>query len=349
LKRGRPPCWYYEQGMCTKGADCSFPHQGGMEMAAANMFAAAGQPETLKPACWYYERGCCAKGFACSFRHEGSIPQGPMNLKKLKLEEEEVPLSDPLWTAMKVALEPVESLEPEEELRRLRTKIPQYARSAAQEVEFGHHPITRLVDDYADSLFSALYQNLGDRPWLPQADMLLILDAAVRSLFPPAVLAQVEPPALESLIFAAHDRASDEHRAMVAVWDAVVQTLQGPKIKSRVYKACETARRQVVSDPIAGAEGAEGFTRNWIQRTLAVISQSTGGYVDSILPVESAAQLFNACVTNGALPARCMPEVTRPASGWWAFISAGVASLYASPMSNVAPMGVAGMGYLSMG
>mmetsp|Transcript_11136 Transcript_11136/g.22583 ORF Transcript_11136/g.22583 Transcript_11136/m.22583 type:complete len:411 (-) Transcript_11136:139-1371(-) len=333
-KRPRPACWYYQQGMCTKGANCPFPHEGGMEQAAANLFA-ADRLAALRPTCWYYERGCCQKGDACNFKHEGFIPQGPMNIKKLKTLEEEMPLNDTIWTAVKVALEPVEGKETEEEMRRLRSKIPQYARSSAQGMDFYQTPLGPCIEGYANNLFASLFQSLGDRPWLPQADLLLILDASVRAIFPPDVLGSVPPDGLESLIFQAHDRASDEHRAMAAVWEIISNTLQGPKTKSKVYKACEAARQQVVANPQVGLEaGAEAFTRSWIARTIALVGQATGGYPDSVLPAQAAMQCFAGFVMGGALPARSMPEVCVPEGGWQNFIASAVATAY-GPQSNM--------------
>lgn len=331
-KRDRPACWYFEQGMCTKGSMCPFKHDGGMEAFQANMFAAA-RIEALTPPCWYYERGCCQKGSSCPFKHDGTRPQGVLTSKKLKLEMDADP-DDTIWTAVKVALESVNHCESDEEIRKLRTKISQYARSAAQGIDLQKRPVNAPIDEYADNLFNKIFQVLGDRPWLAQADLLLVLDAAVKELLPMESLLEVPPEELESMIFSAHDRAVDEQRSMPLVWDAVTLMLQGPKTRSKAYKALDAGRKGTAADPEVAAEGsAELFASRWIAATAEQLHALSGGYAEHVLPADTATGLFVSLVEAGALPSRCMAECTEPEGGWQTFITAAVRKAYAGPQA----------------
>lgn len=330
-KRGRPSCWYYEQGMCTKGIACPFKHEGGIEAAQANVFAAA-RIEAITPSCWFYERGCCQKASACPFKHDGLKPQGGLVFKKLKMVEHEPVEDDTIWTAVKVALEPVSHCEQEEEMRKLRTKISQYARSAVQGIDLDRRPVSVPINEYADNLFAKIFQVLGDKPWLPQADMLLVLDASVKELLPMDALVELSQDELEGIIFSAHDRAVDEQRSMPLIWDTISQMLQGPKTKSKVYKAFEAGRKDTISDPEVNAEGsAELFTRRWIASSIDHLRASAGGYVDSIMPPQTATLLFCTLVEGGALPIRCIAELSVPDAGWEHFVATAVRAAYAAP------------------
>lgn len=330
-KRSRPTCWYFEQGMCTKGNNCPFRHDGGIEAHQNNLFAQA-RIEALTPVCWYYERGCCTKGSACPFKHDGvKVQMGMAAFKKLKMMEFE-PQDDTIWTAVKVALEPVNHCEPDDEIRKLRTKIAQYARSAVQGIDLQQRPVSGPINEYADNLFAKLFQVFGDRPWLPQADLLLILDASVKELLPMEALVEVQADELEGVIFNAHDRALDEQRSMPIIWEMIIQLLQGPKTRSKVYKACDSGRKTTVHDSdVTSDGGAELFLSTWLLNTIQLLRDATGGYAESVLTPDNAELLFCSLVEAGALPARCMAEASVPDHGWQRFVASAVQAAYATP------------------
>lgn len=311
----RPGCWYFLRGLCSKGATCPFSH---LTDALAE---AAADDDANTPPCWYYERGACTNGANCAFRHVGIVLQSANSFKKLKMGIELFePEDDNIYTAVKVALEPASEVEKDDNLRKLRTKIAKYARDAVEGLELDKGEVGDLINTYADNFLTKIFQGMADRPWLPQADMLLVIDAAVKELFPQSTLSDVTPDELESLIFCAHDRAMDEQRSLPAIWEAIQTVLQGPKVRNKVYKACELSRKDVATN--LEVQGAESFLHEWISRTVHRLRDECQGYPETVLSLATATELFSLFPTVGALPTRCMSEDGSPADGWQPMVAA---------------------------
>eukprot|EP00913_Durusdinium_trenchii_P000281 g255.t1 len=80
----RTICKFWEQGSCTRGADCTFAH-GSADLAEVNggrvhqeSVAAVGTKRTI---CKFWLEGACTKGAVCSFAH-GEEEIGPNGVKR---------------------------------------------------------------------------------------------------------------------------------------------------------------------------------------------------------------------------------------------------------------------------
>jgi len=296
--------------------------------------------DTLTPICWFFERGACSKGASCTFKHSGVAPPqhaAVFNLNKKSKLECIMPEDDAIWTAVKVAMEPVGGVESEAEMGRLRTRIAQYARSSVQGIDLTQKPVSIPIGEYADTLFSKLFNILGEREWLLQADTLLILDASLKELLPAESVAEMSPDEFDSIVFSAHDRALDEQRILPLLWDAITAAVQGPKTRTKTYKALEAGRRDAMNDPEVIADGGpEVFARQWIANSLEQLRTSTGGFIDSILTEHSAAELFTNLIEGGALPVRCMAEVNLPDEGWPAVVKSVIDAEFRVPVGSAA-------------
>lgn len=309
-------CWFFGQGMCAKGAACTFSHDA--ELVAIAVM----QGDASIPVCWYYERGMCGNGLACAFKHEGAIPQN----KRLNIPEEEQ--DDEIYTAVKLALAAAAASEGEEEIRKMRGKMVKYARDAALGLEHANGPPDALIHEYADNFFGKIFQGLGERQWLSQVDLLLVLAATVKELLPADVIAQEEPDEVDVIIFKAHDRALDEQRCLPALWERVQQMVQGPKTRSKVYKACEAGRKAAVSQE--DVCGAEDFAKLWISGSILRLRAESQGYPETVLAPDVAVPFFELLFEAGTLPEARLSESGPPDDGWHHFVTELVAGLYGS-------------------
>merc|ERR1719414_416052 len=115
---------------------------------------------------------------------------------------------------MKLATEGCECFEPEEEMKKLRSKISQFARNIALTIDMQRRPLSILINEYADALFAQIFLVLGERPWLAQAHLHIVLDTSITELFPREALDEVPMEELQSTIYAAYERSVDEQRAV---------------------------------------------------------------------------------------------------------------------------------------
>lgn len=321
---GKPmaPCWYFARGLCTKEVGCTFSHRPEEALASAL------EGDATTPTCWYFEKGVCRSGAACVFKHVGNVPQNPENIKRLRVGlATEEPEDDSIYTAIKVALRCAATFEKEDSLLKLRSRVAKYCRDAIADVDY-NKGLEAAVHDYADSFFTKFFQGFGDRPWTPEADLLLIMTEALKELLEKQASEEVGPDEFEELIFSAHDRALDEQRCMPAIWESVQQAVQGPKIRSKVYKACEAGRKATVNNP--EVVGSKAFATEWIQCTLNRLKVDGHGYVDGILDEDSAKQLFAIALETGAVPSRCLADDPGPDEGWPQFATTAVENVYNS-------------------
>ena len=71
----------------------------------------------------------------------------------------------------------------------LEKRILHYFNQGAKGLEFGQKTCKELVNDYADSVYSAMFSGLdAKRNWLTQTDFLLVVDAGVKAHFPSDLL-----------------------------------------------------------------------------------------------------------------------------------------------------------------
>lgn len=203
-----------------------------------------------------------------------------------------------MWEAVSDAVKPVAHLDSDS---RLENKIRNYFKKAVKDLEIGTKPWHALIDDYADSAFFALFRGLGEKPWLYQgeADFLLVLDAAVKDLFPKQVIKAVPQKDFERAILAAHDRAFEEQRYLGLLWDVMDGRIQGTKTKKKVQAALEFGQKEALGH---GTASIEDYIWRYIDRCVAKLSEDTDGEPDSCLPIQQAAELFHAVIGANALP-----------------------------------------------
>lgn len=228
---------------------------------------------------------------------------------------------DPLWSTLSEALQPIAHLEGESEIRRLEKRIREYFRKAAKGIDFASGPWQVLINEYADAVFGSLFQGLGERAWLAQADFLLVLDAGVRELFPPEVIRDVPQHDFERAVLAAHDRAFEEQRFLPMLWGAVrelVETTAGPKAKKKVYDAAAAGRRAAMPGcaSVGDPNQVKAFVSKWVDTAVLQLSRSMHGDPSSALPEAIAVQVFHSLLNAGALPIPLVVEHGPPPRGW---------------------------------
>ncbi|CAJ1371619.1 unnamed protein product [Effrenium voratum] len=116
-------------------------------------------------------------------------------------------MQDGLSAAISEALEPVQHLEKDWDRSKLTKRIRDYFRKAGKSLDFREKSWLVLVNEYADSVFSSIFQAIGDRPWLDQVDFILVLDAGIKEFFPGHVTRDVPSEEFQQGVLAAHDRA----------------------------------------------------------------------------------------------------------------------------------------------
>lgn len=223
-----------------------------------------------------------------------------------------------LWDACTEAVAPIADLEHEWDSLKLAKKIRDYFRRGAKGLLFGRKPWDQLVNDYADAVFGSLFTSLADREWLTEADLLLVLDAAIKDTFPPHILAQVPQYLFERTVLAAHDRAFEEQRYLLILWKVCQETVPGDKSRKKVYNAGEAGRKEAVNCPRGelSANVVEDFAGRWINKTIGALGKSTQGELEWTLPEQLAVQWFHTLVEAGALPLGLVRKHGHPPRGW---------------------------------
>jgi hypothetical protein len=198
---------------------------------------------------------------------------------------------------------------------KMQKKIYEYHKKAGKNLNFKGAALGALIDEYADNMFSSMFASLGDREWLynGQADFVHILDAGVKELFPAHTLRQASPEDFQSLVMAAHDRAFEEQRFGPILTESVNNTVQGPKIRKKVWNAVDASRKEAA---YSGAQGVEDFTTNWIHSAVAQLSAVTGGEPDSVISAEDMTTLFHQIIAGGGTPLALTSDQGPPPEGW---------------------------------
>jgi len=310
--------------MCAKGALCPFSHEQQKVMELMMK-----EEEDSTPECWFWQQGMCTNREACPFRHVGDIPQNKKMIKGAVLGE---PEDDNIYTAIKVALSPIAEMETAADVLKFRVRLTKYARDARSEMRLAGKPMERLVNEYTDGFFAKVFASIGDRPWIGEVDFHLMLDTAIKELLPENLVVSVPMEELEMHIFKAHDRGLDEQQSLPVVWQTVQQVLQGPKTRSKVYKACETGRKDTTDEELV--YGADDFAKQWIANTMRRLRAETGGYPEGVLPEDMAVTLFTRLLEAETLPASRIAEGSAPEGGWKAWLEEVIPEAYKDPKAN---------------
>lgn len=227
---------------------------------------------------------------------------------------------DAIDVAAGTALLPIAHLETTWDHDKLRWNVAKYFRRAAKEMEFtAGKPWEDLIHQYATEAFGTMIHALGDRPWVNQADYTLILDTAVKELFPKDILAAIPLHELEGSVLKAHDSAFEEARVSPVLWEAVQGGVDGKKGATKVYNAMEIARREALKTvcPIAGdlsedalalealtsAEKMQKFIQTWISVSCVEMKKITKWDPADLLSAEQMANLVQVLIQADTLPA----------------------------------------------
>merc|ERR1719160_1823070 len=68
------------------------------------------------------------------------------------------------------------------------------------------------VDTYCDNLFGTLCKALYDRTWVDQVTWTPVINAAVKDLFPPEIVANIRDEVLDLHVASSAERAFEESR-----------------------------------------------------------------------------------------------------------------------------------------
>jgi hypothetical protein len=226
---------------------------------------------------------------------------------------------DPIDVAAGNCLFNIKHLEKELDFDKLRWKVASVFRKMSNSMSF-QGPLQKLIDEYADKSFQQLAGSIGDRDWLPQVDLTLVLDAAVKQGFPPNILAQAGPLGVESMVVASYDRAFDEIRVLGLLWQCLQGRVEGKKTQNKAYAALESCRLEAVrmfptstSDRILtdvelqlaslpALEKVQRFISRWVRGAIDTIAKAHGGDPSSTLSQENACQMFQKLLQSGTLP-----------------------------------------------
>ncbi|CAE7463797.1 SLC12A7 [Symbiodinium natans] len=209
---------------------------------------------------------------------------------------------DHISNAVTQAIAPILSKETEWDQAKLEKRLKQYFRNAAKGLEFYSKSWDVLIEEYSDTVFASLFQALKDRPWLPEVDFLMVIDAAVKELFPPQLLQNVPQPEFERQVLHAHDRAFEEQRFAPMLWDILFEKIQDKPLKSKVYNAFEAGRREAaLSSAGNGGSPVEDFIQAWVASSLRELQQGNMSLGEQ-LPLELCKDIFRELLEAGALP-----------------------------------------------
>lgn len=265
-------------------------------------------------------------------RQEGAgQPQGTMPLNqamqgKGKGKQEQKP-DDPIDIAAGTALFPIQHLEKIWDYDRLRWKVASYFRTAAKEIGYDRSKGWEdNVDDFARRAFGTMIQALNDRVWIHQADFTLILDTAVKEMFPQDVLSQINQTELEGGILRSHDRAFEEARVMPVLWECLQGNLDAKKAVNKVYFALEVGRHDALKSvcsidgdlykgnldhAVPTWEKIQKFIHVWINSTIVEVKKAVNGWNPAeLLPQDKAIIFFQVLLQSDTLPAALSRALT---------------------------------------
>lgn len=232
---------------------------------------------------------------------------------------------------MTEAIEPVQHLEKEWEPAKLCKRLRDYFKKAAKSLEFKDRSWMGLVNDFADSAFSSIFQAIGDRRWLDRVDFVFVLDAGIKEFFPRHVLEDVPQKDLERLVLAAHDRAFEEQRYLPKLWDFLDSMGLSGKTRKKAYDSIDEGRKvalKYMRDPSAPDE-VKAFVSRWVDSTVKHLHRFTQGEPESVLDESQAAHVFERLLKEGCMPIPLLAEHGLPPEDW-AFVPFAVRTSFAA-------------------
>ncbi|CAE6959328.1 SLC12A7 [Symbiodinium sp. CCMP2592] len=236
-----------------------------------------------------------------------------------------------LADAVTEAIEPVQHLEKEWEPAKLCKRLRDYFKKAAKSLEFKERSWMVLVNDFADSAFSSIFQAIGDRHWLDRVDFVFVLDAGIKEFFPRHVLEDVPQTDLERLVLAAHDRAFEEQRYLPKLWDFLDSMGLSGKTRKKAYDSIDEGRKvalKYMRDPSAPDE-VKAFVSRWVDSTVKHLHRFTQGEPASVLDESQAAHVFERLLKEGCMPIPLLAEHGLPPEDW-AFVPFAVRTSFAA-------------------
>jgi len=268
--------------------------------------------------------GCGGKGKKGGKGHVdewgyGAAPKAPAMVSTGDDDEELI------WNAVTEAVQPILRLERELDQNKLEKRLRDCFKKGAKGMSFTGKPWYDLINEYADVVFAAVFNSLGEKEWLPQCDFLLCLDAGVKDSFPKNVLARVPQLEFEKVVLSAHDRAHEEQRVQPLMWEIVANFIDGPKGKKKVYNACEEAWKVAFQDP----SDVQSFVATWIDSSIALIAGVSQGEPQWTMEPPIGCQLFDAMLQGGAIPF-ALVEAHGPPPPGWPFIGYCIEQAYAT-------------------
>lgn len=285
------------------------------------------------------ERWTKEKGDLAEKREGKGKGKGKGRAKSDQQDQEQSPILEAILPATAAIIH----LERELDSDKLAKKIHQYCQNALKGLDFSAGlSWTELVDAYADKFFTSVWQVFGERSWMASAQDRInfrhVLNSSVCELFPDSVLDDVPSDDLEQHVFQSHDRACDEQRALLLIWDRVKTIVDRKKSQNPVYNAAESARKETWSE-FQGIHGEEisgssdhrrKFLRSWVRRTISEIGGDGSQHPGMVLPDEMARKLFLELATKGGMPEYPGIEVQDPEEGWGQTVSLAVLDAYRS-------------------
>jgi len=240
-------------------------------------------------------------------------------------------MEEDLADAVTEAIEPVQHLEKEWEPAKLCKRLRDYFKKAAKSLEFKERSWMGLVNDFADSAFSSIFQAIGDRHWLDRVDFVFVLDAGIKEFFPRHVLEDVPQTDLERLVLAAHDRAFEEQRYLPKLWDFLDSMGMSGKTRKKAYDSIDEGRKvalKYMRDPSAPDE-VKAFVSRWVDSTVKHLHRFTQGEPASVLDENQAAHVFERLLKEGCMPIPLLAEHGLPPEDW-AFVPFAVRTSFAA-------------------
>lgn len=246
---------------------------------------------------------------------------------------------DYISPAINEALGPIVELGLEPDMLRTEKKILSFFKAGATGLDFYSKSWGHVIEEYADRVFESLFTALGDRTWLCQADFLLVLDAAVKELFPTDMLEAAEPSMFEQVVLTAHDRSFEEHRFQASLVDIVQATLHDLTAQTLVCGAFESARKAAVAEiDHQSWNPLQEFVSRWLEYTVAELSAGTCGAVSDVISEAEAVEISHRLVESGAIPMSLVEGYGPPPAGW-PHVDACVSAAFASGGATVAESG----------
>eukprot|EP00747_Dinoflagellata_sp_TGD_P166791 gnl/TRDRNA2_/TRDRNA2_190137_c0_seq1.p1 gnl/TRDRNA2_/TRDRNA2_190137_c0~~gnl/TRDRNA2_/TRDRNA2_190137_c0_seq1.p1 ORF type:complete len:542 (+),score=128.26 gnl/TRDRNA2_/TRDRNA2_190137_c0_seq1:108-1628(+) len=320
---------------------------------AAQHAVAPPAPEAIMNYAWAFGDGWLPEGtvIGTGFGGEGKGAGKGGGKKKQKAGKAQQgegggadPLDDPIFVAAGTTLRPYAHLEQTWDFEKLQWKVADYFRKAAKDMTFVGSQ-QQIVDEYADNAFGVMFQAMKDREWLFTVDFTLLFDVAVKALFPEHIILKAGEN-FEYMLMRTQDRAFDQAKCNLLVWDAVFNHVEGKKAQNKVYHAAEAARAEQVKRLAAeqsngtaeeldaevddgASQDAAAFLRRWVHSTASHLQrEQKDSWIGEVLPEKNAAALFEELVQKGALPNSVRSVHEPPLPSPWPPVADAVQAAY---------------------